>query len=182
MSNRSDRPPTWRSRIATILIPFVLAVAGSVFLTPPAQAWSPNCSGNQWVSEVYVTPFGGAANQFEISTVPTEKLRGAFWSLNSSDSVSNDIWHAVQNCVPGLYGSLADGIYQQIQCHVLGTASGSLHAGGDTFDFESWRPPTGWDVALYSQCNWGGWPYGVTGSPYRPDGQPVFTSSGGGGW
>ena len=65
----------------------------------------------------------------------------------------------------GLYSDLADGIYQQIACHLRGGISGPLNPGGSAYYFESWRRPTNWDVAIATKCNWGDWRYVPVGAP-----------------
>ncbi len=141
------------------------------------SSWGPDCDGNAYVAEVQVQDF--TDGQFEIKVTPTSNTRyssyvgGGTYELEAM----HEIWHAVQACVSGLYGNLADSIYQQIECHVLGTISGPLHAGGPTFDFESWRGTTDTSNYIPTKCNWGGWPYEKVGDPYRPDrlaGNPTF--------
>jgi hypothetical protein len=132
------------------------------------STWMPNCDGNAYAAEVKVQDF--TDGQFEIKVTPTSNTRYSAWTSGSYMlDAMNEIWHAVQACVSGLEGNLADSIYQQIECHVIGTISGPLHAGGDTFDFESWRGTTDPSNYIPTQCNWGGWAYEPVGEPYRPD-------------
>lgn len=136
--------------------------------------WAPYCGGNDYVAEVQVQDY--TQGQFDIQVTPTSNARYAELS-GFGPEATNEIWHAVQACVSGLYGTLADGIYEQIQCHVIGGLLGPINAGGATYDLETWRPPVSWNVALSSECNWLGWPYAPLGEPYRPDqlgNQPTF--------
>ncbi|MGY1820503.1 hypothetical protein [Geodermatophilus sp. SYSU D00079] len=84
---------------------------------------------------------------FKIKVTPTNLLRRIGWiDFTSGDnSTTISMWHAVQSCVPGLYYSLADSIWQQLQCHVWGSGSPnktlSDWATGPTFDLESTALP-----------------------------------------
>jgi hypothetical protein len=74
---------------------------------------------------------------FKISLAPTAATRAMGPSDAGDAAITNELWHAVQACVPGLYGSLADSVYQQLQCHVwFGPA---WFATGPTYDFESYH-------------------------------------------
>lgn len=140
----------------------------------PSTNWAPNCSGNDYVTEVTVTPF--PSGQWQINVTPTDNVRSAYFTGYRREA-TDAIWHAVQACVSGLYGDLADSIYEQIDCHVgyaYMPGRDGHWATGPTFDLESWRPAVG-DVAdefyLVTHCGWGGYPYGhePSGAPYRPD-------------
>lgn len=122
-----------------------LVVPGAVTVTQ-ASAAADDCT-NDSVMHVWTEGYGG--DHLRIRVIPTNSAR-----FFPSWAVTNDIWHAVQQCVPGLYGVVADGVYQQIQCHVDGAPF-----GGYSWDFETWREPVSWDVAWLEHCNWGGWPY-----------------------
>ncbi|AXX31209.1 hypothetical protein APASM_3844 [Actinosynnema pretiosum subsp. pretiosum] len=90
-------------------------------------------------------------------------------------------WHAVQNCVAGLYNDLADSIWDQLECHqalswIMWNREGSMWATGDTYELESWRPKLIRDFPrlpqyLVTECgnNLGLKPAGPFRSPIRPD-------------
>ncbi|MDT0264104.1 hypothetical protein [Jatrophihabitans lederbergiae] len=156
----------WLAFAGAIALAVTLAVSPAMTASAQADTVATNCDGNAYVSLVEVQDF--TDGQFEIKTWPTSNTRYAAWGGYELDAM-NEIWHAVQACVPGLYGSLADGIYQQIECHVVGTIGGPLDFGGDTFDFESWRGTTDPSNEIPTECNWGGWPYTPIGEPYRTD-------------
>lgn len=160
--NRIARNST-RAAVAAALAAGALAAPA---LAGTAAAEGQYCGGNDYASEVTVTDFG--SGQFKISVSPTSNARYAAPNGYRVEA-THALWQAVQACVPGLYGGLADGIYQQIDCHIWGTYSGPFHAGGETYDLESWRAPVGADVAAATLCNWGGDPYAAVSGPYRPD-------------
>jgi hypothetical protein len=158
----------WLLGGVTALAGVVVAISPATGATAQADTVATNCDGNAYVSLVEVQDF--TEGQFEIKATPTSNTRYAAWGGGTDElEAMNEIWHAVQACVPGLYGSLADSIYQQIECHVVGTIGGPLNFGGDTFDFESWRGTTDPANEIPSECNWGGWPYAPVGEPYRTD-------------
>lgn len=108
--------------------------AGTESDSTPVMDLSTPCSGSVWVQGLQVEPFPGG--NFKIIVTPTPELRDPIHSVDRDITV--DIWHDIQSCVPGLYGGLADSIWQQLQCHQeFAVAS---FATGPTFDFESWHP------------------------------------------
>jgi hypothetical protein len=127
------------------------ALAVPVGVTVAQGSASADDCTNASVMHVWTEDYG--LGHLRISVIPTNRAR-----FLASRAVTNDIWHAVQQCVPGLYGVVADGVYQQIQCHVDGALVWGP-AGGYSWDFETWREPVSWDVAYWESCNWGGWPY-----------------------
>jgi hypothetical protein len=140
-------------RRLVIVLALVLGMSGLTAVTTTAAASAGSCA-NSSVLHVWTEPWSGGQQQIRV--IPSTAAR--IWQL--SPAATNNIWHAVQQCVPGLYGSLADSIYMQIKCHVLGSHYGYPWAGGYSWDFETWRPyPVGWDVAFATKCNWGGDPY-----------------------
>jgi hypothetical protein len=157
-----------RRRVASALAAGAM-VAGAMTATAQAAAadeWQPDCNGNEYGGNVTVTPY--SLGQWQINVTPTQATRTATITGDRREA-TDAIWRAVQNCVSGLYGELADSIYQQIDCHVLG----AIHPGtGATFDLESWRPSVGGEGDLFyltTQCGWGGYPYIQEGGPVRPD-------------
>jgi hypothetical protein len=165
-----DRNPRgWRLKTALVV---VVAAVGALLPTGPTEAdWAPDCSGNAYVAEVQRQDF--TEQQYEIKAWPTALARRTVYP-DDTDKVTNAVWHAVQNCITGLYDGLADGIYEQIKCHVAIQGLFPWAVGGETWDFETWRPKVPWTDALNvpdvrKACNWGGWPYAEIGGPYRPD-------------
>lgn len=75
---------------------------------------------------------------------------------------TNDVWHVVQACVPGLTGTVADSIYWQLDCHIAGGAvyggsdgasrgviTGPEFRTGQSWDLETWQPVMGRDFGRY---------------------------------
>ncbi|WP_053717358.1 hypothetical protein [Saccharothrix sp. NRRL B-16348] len=117
---------------------------------------------------------------FQIVLKPTgEARRHAAFALNPRDAVV-DQWHAVQRCVPGLHGKLADTIWDQLECHQLNSwipmpREGGNWVTGPTYELESWRPTlprwVNGKALIFTEClnRLGGDPAGPYGSPVRPD-------------
>lgn len=137
------------SRGRKVLLAAALTFPGIV-AAEQAPASADNCT-NRSVMHVWTEQYGG--DHLSIRVIPTNTAR--FWA---DRTVMNEIWQAVQQCVGGLYGNTADGVYEQIECHVAGAGLWPT-LGGYSWDFETWRLPTSWDVAVRTECNWGGEPY-----------------------
>lgn len=91
-----------------------------------------NCGGNnEYIVRIDTKPWSG--RDYQIIVTPKDSARA---NPGNRDVVVS-MWHQVQACVPGLYGSLADAIWQQLECHQLLNWIG----GGPTWDLESWRTP-----------------------------------------
>lgn len=131
----------------------VTMLAGSVLVATvgadPGVALAGSCT-NSSVKHVWTEQWSGGQRQIRI--IPTTAAR--MWQFSTA---TNNIWAAVQQCVPGLYGSVADSVYSQIRCHALGAQYGYWWAGGYSWDVETWRAPyqSNWTM-LTSKCNWGG--------------------------
>lgn len=123
------------------VVAFTAAAAAAVSLMaigPFAGAASAgeSCGANEYIVSVTSEPVKGP--DFRIIVTPTAKARSAA-GMNNLWPSTVAMWHAVQGCVPGLYHSLADSIWQQLECHqMFGAAE---FATGPTYDLESWRPP-----------------------------------------
>ena len=138
-----------RKLSAALVLTLLVGMLGVVHAAPASAGSCENSS----VMHVWTEAWSGGQKQIRV--IPTTAART--WQFASA---TNNIWHAVQQCVPGLYGNLADSIYMQIKCHVLGAQYGYWWAGGYSWDFETWRVyPVSWDVAFATSCNWGGDPY-----------------------
>ncbi len=131
------------------LVVSVLAGAGLMIGSVPAYAAPPSlpsqelppCAANDYIFGVATKTW--ANGDFKILLFPTYKGRGNPTQSINPREITNDIWHLTQACVPDLYGSLADSIYKQIECHVQGgwvkDSDGTYKTGG-TWDLESWTP------------------------------------------
>jgi hypothetical protein len=110
---------------------------------PPPSAHERDCGYSDGNVRSIVTTYQ-ADGTFNVHVSPTELARavGTGERIVGREYVVYQMWHAVQHCVPGLYGHLADSIYQQLQCHVwLGIDSASRVGTGPTYDLESWHLP-----------------------------------------
>lgn len=104
--------------------------------TGGSSSWVPYCGPSQYFSEISVEKW--ANGDFKIMAAPTSAARTAL----DPDAATVDEWHAIQDCVSGLYGSLADSIWDQLSCHQKWALAPGLKGGwatGDTYDLESWR-------------------------------------------
>ena len=92
----------------------------------------------------------------EISFTPTEA------GLDMPEDQEMPTWQrAFDDCAPypqDLSADQGESMYKQYVCHVRYNQGG--RRGGDTWDFESWRPNISWDDvlgpidALRHECNW----------------------------
>jgi hypothetical protein len=164
-------------KLATSVLVSALTIAGLAALAPSASA-APYCGSSKFVEKIEVAQWDDG--QFQIVLTPTNEARWhAAFALNPRDAVVEQ-WHAIQGCVPGLYGALADTIWDQLECHQLNSAiiwkkEGGWWLTGSTYDLESWRPtlprwvPGG--ALIFTEClnRLGVDPAGPFGSPIRPD-------------
>ncbi|HWS34920.1 MAG TPA: hypothetical protein VN408_19545 [Actinoplanes sp.] len=159
--------------VAGLLIP----VSATVTFATPANA-APYCGPSRFIESIETVKW--ADDQFQIIVTPTaEARRHAAFAANPRDAVVEQ-WHAVQRCVPGLYGELADTVWDQLECHQLNSwiplpREGSDWATGETYDLESWRPTlprwvNGQDLIVTECLNrLGVDPAGPYGDGIRPD-------------
>ncbi|WP_157239699.1 hypothetical protein [Catenuloplanes japonicus] len=168
-------------RKVRVLIAGVTISASTIFglaaFVPPASAAS-YCGPSKFVEEIEVARWGDG--QFQIVLTPTTEARAhAAFSKSPRDAVVEQ-WHAIQRCVPGLYGSLADTIWDQLECHQLNSwlifpKEDGNWLTGSTYDLESWRPIlprwVGGQDLIVTEClnRLGVDPAGPFGSPLRPD-------------
>ena len=147
-----DQPAPCPLRVLLVLLATVLAV---LVTGGQAQASSTSDCGyaDQYVSSLTTEHLDDGS--FKIHTTPTQAARDngpTDWMWGWND-ITVDMWHAAQSCTPGLYGSLADSIWQQLQCHVWGGPA--EFATGPTYDLESWHHPLlspGWQGYLNTHC------------------------------
>lgn len=116
---------TLTAGIITTMAAAAISVAPTATAAPPVVS---NCGANAFVASISTTPAGGP--DYVIHLKPT--LLGR----QSNVRVVNDMWRQVQACVPGLYGDLADSIYQQLECHQTVPLE---VATGATYDLETWH-------------------------------------------
>jgi hypothetical protein len=174
---RTTRFPIKARRLITSVTVAALVLFGLTALAPSASA-APYCGPSKYVEKIEVAPW--ADGQFQIFLTPTHEARAdAAFSPNPRAAVVEQ-WHAIQGCVPGLYGALADTIWDQLECHQLNSwlflpNEGGIWATGDTYDLESWRPTlprwvNGQDLIVTKCLNiLGTDPAGPISSPFRPD-------------
>ncbi|MFE2612310.1 hypothetical protein ACFXA2_01675 [Micromonospora chalcea] len=139
-SRPADPKPRRRRRAASLAAS--LAVAAGVTLAGPftatAHAAPIYCGPSDYVEEIQVEPWAG--DHFKIKIFPK---RDARWHGNPRH-VTNSMWHATQACVRGLYGTRADLIYDQLECHqhlALLKDSVGGYKTGPSYDLETWREP-----------------------------------------
>lgn len=115
-------------------------------VAPTVNADSSSCGSGEYIESITVEKVSGP--DFEIHVLPTSESR----QYPGSRDVTVSMWHQIQGCVPGLYGRLADSIWQQLACH---QAFPYEFATGSTYDLESWREPLGsenWIAYGYTRC------------------------------
>lgn len=126
---------------AVILLATGFTVAGPNVGTASAAP----CGANKYVESIKVEKIAGP--DFKIVLRPTTLARIQGMSQVARREATVSMWHQIQGCVPGLYGSLADSIWQQLDCHEMfavekiGVGGAYKDVTGPTFDFESWRLP-----------------------------------------
>lgn len=130
-----------------------LAAATAALTTTPAHAFSPYCGESRFITEIQVAQW--ADDQFQIKVYPTSRARYA----PDPWEATYDMWSAIQDCVTGLEGELADSIYDQLECHQHGAALADVttwdpwdYATGDSYDLESWRGTFGVDSWPLTRC------------------------------
>jgi hypothetical protein len=165
-------------RLVSVVSASAAMIIFFVLNAPPAQALVPNCSGDgTYLSEIRVKKDGDG--NFIIVATPTEKARQHSGTSLSQRNVVVKEWHAIQACVSGLYGDLADSIWQQLECHqrlawAVDPRTKEWLTGPD-YDLESWRPKLAKDNIVnkvVSKC--GGYlgadlDEELFSNPYRPD-------------
>ncbi|MFD9122294.1 MULTISPECIES: hypothetical protein [Streptomyces] len=165
------KPAVWIAALTTAF--------GFTALAPSAEAAPyPYCGPSKYVEKIEVAHW--ADGQFQVVLTPTHEARWhAFAALNPRDAVVEQ-WHAIQACVPGLYGGVADTIWDQLECHQLNSwmvlpREGSKWATGETYDLESWRPVlprvVSGEALIITEClnHMGVDPAGPFSTPFRPD-------------
>ncbi|OZD68186.1 DUF2599 domain-containing protein [Rhodococcus sp. 06-1460-1B] len=165
---------------------FILLVAlGVGAVSPPlAAAEIPevqNCGANTYVKSIDVKPKEGTDSNFYIVVTPTDSARKNGLAQNRNTTVS--MWHQIQSCVPGLYGDLADSIWQQLECHQHYAVDKWT---GSTYDLETWRYPlndANYVTYANSRCLNREWLFGAeNGDPTVLLPTNEYSGKGGGGW
>lgn len=163
-SGASDFPRRARVRwAACAAAALVTAPALAVLNTQSAAAWTPYCGESEFIHEIRVQDWDNGEQKISITP------RGDSRLAVDASAATIGMWHAVQNCVSGLYGPRADSVYDQLECHQHLAAA--WFATGETYGLETWRPtfePAAWFV---SHCGnkLGPDPAGPFGGYYRPD-------------
>ncbi|MCL9796514.1 DUF2599 domain-containing protein, partial [Frankia sp. AgKG'84/4] len=137
---------------------------------------APFCGASVDVEEIVVQRW--TDTRFRISLRPTVASRKA-----SRLPTVAAMWTAVNSCVRGLTGPVADSLHAQLTCHqalaqLPALGGGSGFATGATYDLESWRPlmrPNSFSTWVSTRCGntLGTDPSGPAARIYRPDGVPV---------
>ncbi|WP_051807559.1 hypothetical protein [Actinoplanes subtropicus] len=131
-------------RAATLCLATGLAaVAGTAAAPGAAHADPIYCGPSKFIDKIEVADWGNG--RFQIVVTPNGEARNyAAWALDQRAAVVDE-WHAIQACVRGLYGGLADSIWQQLDCHQRMSWAWDPRRRdwltGPTYDLESWRPP-----------------------------------------
>jgi hypothetical protein len=113
------------------------------------------CGTNSpWIDQIQVEDFGNG--NVDVHLYPSGNARWASY-LNwrgqlpfDHRSIIVEEWHAIQNCVAGLYGERADSVWQQLECHqklaFAGVPGTDIWATGPDYGLETWRPalPKDW--------------------------------------
>jgi Protein of unknown function (DUF2599) len=96
----------------------------------------------------------GTGEGAEISFKPTQRARYLGRVLLAYDHIWNDLKHCLHAGFPAVSYDQEKSMYEQMLCHVY-FGVGSL--GGDTWDFEAWRPRVSfWTTVnvVGNSCNW----------------------------
>ena len=126
---------------AATLLTFGFAVAGPAVGAADAAP----CGGNEYVKNIKVEQVAGPDFKIVLEPTTSARLKGLSQVARREATVS--MWHQIQSCVPGLYGGLADSIWQQLDCHEMfavekiGVGGAYKDVTGPTYDLESWRLP-----------------------------------------
>lgn len=174
-ASRGTRIPR-RVRAAAVLTASTIGASmlGVLALAPSAYAADPYCGPSTYVQQIEVEPW--ADGHQKIKVYPSAASR----TNPDPRAVTNDMWHAVQACVSGLYDTRADTVYDQLECHqhlallkrYRGESAGEFYTG-PTYDLETWRPTFHSDHVTWGweECGnkLGTNPPGPIGPAERPD-------------
>jgi Protein of unknown function (DUF2599) len=135
-------------------VTFPLHHCSSPWMTSAGSAWG--TSGRSW------TLAGGPPANFMVSFKPSKRGRTAPPLTRSF----HWIWNDLRRCVkfpPKLSPTQSESLYEQMMCHVYWSTGPIFKTGGNTWDFEAWRPTVS-RRTLFSptqiidkkkRCNWG---------------------------
>ncbi len=154
----------------------VPATAGATPAPAVRAEGEPFCGASKDVEDIVVQRW--TDTRFRISLRPTAASRKA-----SRVPTVAAMWTAINTCVRGLAGPVADSLHAQLTCHqalaqLPALGGGSGFATGATYDLESWRPlmrPNSFSTWVSTRCanTLGSDPPGPAVRIYRPDGVPV---------
>ena len=139
-----------RSLVSAAVLASTLGFAGTVPALATADVASPSgCGQNDYVQSVDPDhPDEPYAQYTKIVVTPTE----AAWHRVANRDVTVKMWHSIQACIPGLYGDVADSIWQQLMCHQAYPFKGPA---GPTWDLETYHPPLSnptWAALAATRC------------------------------
>jgi hypothetical protein len=135
-------------------VTFPLHACSSPWMVSAGSAWG--TSWNSW------TLGGGPPANFMVSFKPTKRGRTAPPAARSF----HWIWNDLRRCVmfpSDLSPTQSDSLYKQMMCHVFWSTGPIVKNGGNTWDFEAWRPTVSRAAVLAptqisdknKRCNWG---------------------------
>lgn len=122
-----------RHRRAGLAIAAAAGLVTVAAISAPAAIAAPkvsNCGANADVARIDTVTAAGP--DYIIKVTPTKTAREA----GARRDVVESMWHQIQSCVPGLYSTLADSVWQQLECHQMYPYE---FATGPTYDLETWR-------------------------------------------
>lgn len=137
------------SLVSICIVSSSVGLAGALPSVADAETQTSGCGQNDFVQSVDVkdlgAPYGG---ERKIVVTPGEPA----WHAVGVKEVTDVMWHSIQDCVPGLYGGVADSIYQQLMCH---QAYPVEMFSGPTWDLETYHPPLDnptWAALINTRC------------------------------
>jgi hypothetical protein len=176
-SSRRASSRAARNAVVVIVCAFVASTLGAIILVPAAHADPVYCGPSAFIQQIQVADWGNG--DFQIVVTPNDVARewAAAGSHVDQRAAVVDEWHAIQACVRGLYGDLADSVWQQLDCHQRLSWAWLPFKGwltGSTYDLESWRPKlsiANLATELATEClnRLGVDENSQVTSPYRPD-------------
>ncbi len=158
---------TRRTTVAATFTAVGLGLVAAVATAPSASADQLYCGPSENVQSVQVQDY--ADGHFRILLTPTAASR---FALDPHAATVSE-WHAVQNCVRGLSGPLADSIWDQLECHQRWALTPSKDGGwatGPTYDLETWHGVFSENQYVSTRCGneLGIQPDGPFGEPHDP--------------
>ena len=89
------------------------------------------CQVGSFLEDIHIEQVGSLGRKIVITPTNATRLGGG----PGSKYLTDELWGTVQDCVPDLYGTTADSVYQQLDCHLY---FGADEKGtGPTWDLET---------------------------------------------